>query len=386
MNRILTVLFLLSGISSIASEQKLKLGIFWDQQPQTIIISVRNGSYKLITDSNTEMALSANDMVQLSVEGNKIRLKNLNTNFGTFSKVDIIEQADSSSLNIKSKTPKLNNRVYEDDFFITPINNKLRIINHANLSNYVAGVVQWESGNGNTDEYYKAQAIITRTYALKNINKYKSQGFNLCDRVDSQVYKGRTTNKQILKAVPATKNLVLVDDDMNLISALFHSNSGGRTQNSENVWSKKMPYLRAVEDTFSIGMPHYYWEKTYTQQEWLNTFKKTWNVDIKHRKTKVKLLNFCPTITPKYILAKNKVKLTEVRTQFKLRSTNFCVKSKGGKVTVKGRGFGHGVGLSQEGAMKMTIQGYSYKQVLMHYYQGVHVVQLNTMDYLETTN
>lgn len=386
MSRILTAVFFLLSISSIASEQKLKLGIFWDQQPQTIIISVRNGSYKLITNGSTEMAMSANDMVQLSVEGKKIRLKNLNTNFGTFNSVDIIEQTDSSSLNIKSSKPKLNNRVYEDDFYITPSGGKLRIINHANLSNYVAGVVQWESGNGNTDEYYKAQAIITRTYALKNINKYKSQGFNLCDRVDSQVYKGRTTNEQILAAVAATKNLVIVDDNMNLISALFHSNSGGRTQNSENVWSKKMPYLRSVEDTFSIDMPHYYWEKTFTQQEWLNTFKKTWDIDIKHRKTKIALLNYCPTITPKYILPKQKLKLTEVRAKFKMRSTNFCVKSKGGKVTVKGRGFGHGVGLSQEGAMKMTEQGYTYQEVLEHYYQGIHIVQLNTMDYLETTN
>jgi stage II sporulation protein D len=372
------------SLSGLSNEQRLKLGIFWDQQPQTIIISVRNGSYKLITDKNTEMAMAPNDMVQLSVEGNKIRLKNLNTNFGLFSQVQIIEQTDSSSLNIKSKVPKMANRVYEDDFYITPSAKKLRIINHANLSNYVAGVVQWESGNGNTDEYYKAQAIITRTYALKNINKYKSQGFNLCDRVDSQVYKGRTTNKLILAAVAATKNLVIVDENMNLISALFHSNSGGRTQNSENVWTQKMPYLRAVEDTFSLDMPHYYWEKTYTQQEWLTTFKKNWNVDIKHRKTKIALLNYCPTITPKYILPKQKVKLTEVRSKFKMRSTNFCVKTKGGTVTVTGRGFGHGVGLSQEGAMKMTLQGYSYEEVLAHYYQGIHIVQLNTMDLLET--
>ena len=361
----------------------LVLGLFWNEKPQTIIVSVRGGEYKLIGDGKMVVPFKTNDMFHISQVDGKVKVKNLSKTFGSFNKVEIIEVNDTSSLNIKSSKPKMANRVYEDNFRIYSKDGKLKILNDAKLSNYVAGVVQWESGNGNSLEYYKVQAIITRTYALKNIHKYESEGFNLCDRVDSQVYKGRSKNKDILKAVKQTKGLVLVDNQMNLISAVFHSNSGGATRNSEDVWTKKMPYLRSVKDTFSVGQPHYAWEKTITTEKWLGTLKSKFHVDVDNKKIKKYVTSYCPSKRQNYMFPKNNVRLTRVRSAFGLRSTDFCVEEIGANVVITGVGFGHGVGLSQEGAMKMTLQGYSFEEVLMFYYKKVHLVNLDTMDLLE---
>lgn len=383
------IIFLFISWTSLGVSQqreRLALGLFWNERPQTIIVSVRGGEYKLIADGHLEIPLGTSDMFYITTDGEKVKVKNLSKTFGSFSKVEIKEVNDTSSINIKSSKPKLANRVYEDDFRIYASEGRLKILNDADIANYVAGVVQWESGNGNKPEYYKAQAIITRTYALRNINKYEDQGFNLCDRVDSQVYKGRTKNKDILRAVKATKDLVLVDDNMNLISAVFHSNSGGQTHNSEEVWSKPVPYLKAVVDTFSIGQPHYLWEKTMTTEKWLSTFKNVYHIDVSNKKTKNQLLNYCPKKRQNYMLPKGQLKTTKVRSTFGIRSTNFCVTEKGAYVIIKGKGFGHGVGFSQEGAMKMAINGYTHPDILLFYYTGVHLVNVRTMDLLEGDN
>lgn len=364
--------------------ERLTLGLFWNERPQTIIISVRGGEYKLIGDGKTEIPFGTHDMFQLSTDGTKVKVKNLAETFGSFSKIEVIEVVDTSSINIKSSKPKLANRVYEDDFTITSSQNRLKILNNAQLANYVAGVVQWESGIGRTPEYYKVQAIITRTYALKNINKYHEDGFNLCDRVDSQVYKGRSKNKRILQAVKETHDLVIVDHDMNLISAVFHSNSGGKTYNSEDVWSQPLPYLKAVPDQYSVDQPHYNWQKTIAIEKWLTTFQKKYNVDINNPETRAYLLNYCPVNRKHYFLPNDTLKTTTVRSQFRLRSTDFCVEKNGSNIVITGKGFGHGVGLSQEGAMKMAQMGKSYKEILTYYYKDVHVVHLSTMDYLES--
>jgi len=385
MVRFLIFFLFVSSTFNVKAQQReeLTLGLFWNERPKTIIVSVRAGEYKLIADEKLEIVFKTNDMFHISVNGSKVHVKNLSTSFGAFSKVEIIEVNDTSSLNIKSSKPKLANRVYEDDFIITSNQGRLKILNHATLANYVAGVIQWEAGKGRTPEYYKVQAIITRTYALKNINKYEADGFNLCDRVDSQVYKGRTKNKAILKAVKETHDLVLVDKNMRLISALFYSNSGGHTQNSEDVWSQRIPYLRGKPDPYSIGQKHYTWTKTISKEKWLSTFKNTFKVDIKNSANQTIILNYCTEKAQVMFLPKEHISTVMVRSTFHLRSTNFCVNEDGSNIIINGKGFGHGVGLSQEGAMKMADEGFSFEEILEFYYTNVHLVHRSTMDYLE---
>ena len=123
------------------------------------------------------------------------------------------------------------------------------------MTTYIAGVSESESGKkDNILEYYKVQAIICRTYALKNSGKHIKEGYNLCDQEHCQVYKGRCTNPEILLAVSKTTGIIIVDRYNQPINAAFHANCGGQTLNSEDVWSKPLDYLKSVPDTFCRNM------------------------------------------------------------------------------------------------------------------------------------
>lgn len=98
---------------------------------------------------------------------------------------------------------------------------------------------------------------------------------------------------------------------------------------------------------------------------------------------KKRITTYCPTKNQYYFLPEEKLKATTVRYAFKLRSTFFCMNKKGDQLILTGKGFGHGVGLSQEGAMKMALLGYTHEQILHFYYQNVHLVNIKTMDFLE---
>src|SRR5690606_6979492 len=98
-------------------------------------------------------------------------------------------------------------------------------------------------------------------FALAHINKHVSEGFSLCDLVHCQAYHGKPRDINAVKAVEETAGLVVVDSNLDLITAAFHSNSGGQTANSEDVWGGKTSYLRSIIDTFSTGTPNFSWER-----------------------------------------------------------------------------------------------------------------------------
>ena len=289
------LLFIFSLVSFLFTHaqdtDRIKVGVFWDQRPQSVILTIDEGGYVVYGDGKLITDFSLDDMFQVSLSRGRVKLGTLNKTIGTYSKIELIEVDSASSFNIKPNSPKLRNRKYEDNLAITGYNGALKIVNDVEFGNYLAGVVQSESGNGNTEEYYKVQAIICRTYALKHINKYRKYGFNLCDRVDSQVYKHKCLNNDTIRwAVDKTKDIVLVDSDIKLISAVFHSNSGGKTLNSEDVWSNSLPYLRAVVDTFSHDQPHYAWEVSYDKNYYLNYFKNQHGVNVKPQENKEEIV------------------------------------------------------------------------------------------------
>jgi stage II sporulation protein D len=91
--------------------------------------------------------------------------------------------------------------------------------------------------------------------------------------VHCQAYYGMPRDVNVFKATEATKGKVVVDENLNLITAAFHSNSGGQTANSEDVWGSRLPYLRSVNDTFSTKMPNAKWERKMAKEDWLSYLK-----------------------------------------------------------------------------------------------------------------
>jgi stage II sporulation protein D len=261
---------------------------------------------------------------------------------------------------------------------ISAENNALRFINVVNIENYVAGVVQSEVlGSSDDVDFFKIQAIISRTYAMRMINKHRREGFNLCDGVHCQAYYSRNNTPRILQATSETAGMVVVDENRNLILASFHANSGGQTMNSEDVWVTATPYLKSVIDTFSFGMRGSTWRREFGVNEWLNALQRHYRYDINNPTKRANALNFQQNERRTHF--HENIRLRDMRRDFDLRSTFFSVRQEGDRVILEGRGYGHGVGLSQEGAARKIREGFTVEEVLQFYYQGVGLIRIEDL-------
>lgn len=260
---------------------------------------------------------------------------------------------------------------YDDHLHVKRLGHQIRLINEVDLDRYVAGVVEGEAGYNLPLEYYKLQAILCRTYALKNINRHVKDGYQLCDKVHCQVYHRKCKKNDIIKATSATSGLVVVDHDLELINTTFHSNCGGQTCNSEDVWLTPVSYLRSVKDSFCHFSPHSSWEKKFNKREFISVFSQNKPLDSLDFQS---LINFCQD-TARF-LNKNlhSTKLTKVRSALNLKSTYFSVEQQGSSLMLFGKGFGHGVGLCQEGGIEMAKQHHSYLDILKYFYTKVFIV------------
>jgi stage II sporulation protein D len=142
----------------------------------------------------------------------------------------------------------------------------ITVIETLPVEEYVYGIIAWEISPAWHVEAVKAQAVAARTYALYNRGKHSTDGFDLCNTVDCQVYGGREAEDPRGNwAVDATRGMV-VTYQHRLVPTYFHSSSGGYTENSENVWGNYASYLRAVPD-FDQNNPKYQWKQTYTLEQ-----------------------------------------------------------------------------------------------------------------------
>ena len=119
---------------------------------------------------------------------------------------------------------------FDDDLRVFMLDNRLEFINDVDLDHYVAGVVEAEAGYNLPLEYYKLQAILCRTYALKNLSRHQHEGFNLCDKVHCQVYHHKCGVNDVVKSTASTSGLVVVDHDLELINTSTYL----RRNNSQN--------------------------------------------------------------------------------------------------------------------------------------------------------
>lgn len=255
---------------------------------------------------------------------------------------------------------------------VTVYRNNGKIIN-LELEEYVLGVVGAEMPASFNIEALKAQAILARTYALKSIKNRKK----LTDTVSTQAYKDNSElqklwkndytkyYEKIKKAVNETKGKVILYNN-EYIDAVYHSTSNGKTENSKNVWKNILPYLVSVDSSWDKNVKSYKKETIFEINEFCNILK----LDVEEPITYEIIHN--ETGRVRQITINNKTfSGTEFRNLLKLRSADFEIEINDEKVKVTTYGYGHGVGMSQYGANEMAKQGYSYIQILKHYYTGV---------------
>lgn len=173
-----------------------------------------------------------------------------------------------SSLNANGKgLIDVENTSYRDYITFSRQEEELVVINSIRLQNYLYGVVPKEMYPSWPLEALKAQAVAAKSYTLYSINKHSNEGYNLCDTTHCQVYGGYSSeNIMTNRAVDETIGKILLYNDK-FIDAMYHSSSGGHTENSENVYSNAVPYLRGIKDEFSLDAPNDSWQFVISEGE-----------------------------------------------------------------------------------------------------------------------
>jgi len=261
---------------------------------------------------------------------------------------------------------------------------KKEIIEKIPLEEYIVGVLAGEMPISFELEALKAQAVASRSYALKRIEYNKDKEYDVVDSIMNQVYLDNEYLKEAWKhnyikninklrtAVNETIDEYLEYND-EVIDAMFFSTSNGYTENSENIFNFQLDYLKSVESPWDKEVSSAYIStKTMPLKEFyekLNIpYNKNLNIEITKRSS-----------TERIILLKiNNIEFkgTEIYNKLSLKSTDFSIELFGDTVKIITKGYGHGVGMSQYGALGMAKQGYNYQEILKHYYSNVTLTKI----------
>ena len=360
--------------SDYYNNQNISIGLESMESSQLNI--TLNGDYNL----NGVVYKSGTSYV-LKVNGTKIDFK------GTlYDKISFIPKNNSNTIKIVSNYSRnyLGTLGFKIDSSSAPF--KIIPINTLYIEDYLKGVVGLEMSDSFPIEALKAQAVAARNYALANIDKHKAKGYSLCDTINCQVYGGyNTILKNVIAAVNATKGMLLLSGT-SLVNAYYSASDGGYTEASENVWSEAISYLKAKQDSYDIN---YLWNKTYTNSDINNLFKLNPKVQPTDTFVKIDLstitkfdsgriknisLIFKTSIGIYYTLSYGKEPARTFLPYLKSALYNVSYNVATATYSFDGKGYGHGVGMSQIGAQNRATVGKSFDSILKFYYEGTTLI------------
>lgn len=262
--------------------------------------------------------------------------------------------------------------------------NELLVVNELDIEDYLAGLINSEISSNWPNEAVKAQAVAARTYALYQLSgttRYKPSAlYDLESTVADQVYHGaHREDLRAYRGVRATTGQVLTREGV-VFPSFYHSTCGGYTEKAQNVWVGMKGQSSGV-DRFCRRSPYSAWFLRMPRDEFLTILTRAGVIGEDKLVVRISIEPFpdSPRVD-RLILATDgepiAIKATELRRIIgynRLKSTWFNVGFEGDQVVFAGRGFGHGVGLCQWGAKGMAEAGYSYKEILKHYYPDAEI-------------
>ena len=359
---------------TVLTAQPLEVGIYRQELVLKVVVYCSQGAYALDMDGANTLHLKEGEILYVSLEDGQLRVLDSGKDYGLAGDLELRALTGASSIRIRPIEPELESRVYDDDLLIRPGKRFLDLVNRLDMDKYLAGVVEAEAGSSAPAEFYKAQAILCRTFALKSLRRHEGEGFSLCDQVHCQAYKGKSlSHPGILEAVMETTHQVVTDYNYRLITAAYHSNSGGQTQRARDVWLQDMEYLQSVVDPYSLQQPHAKWADTISFQDWMDYLLEN-GMEAVERIPKEIIYVEQMRRKKYFILDGDSLRMTKIREDWGFRSAYFDMFPEGDSILVWGKGYGHGIGMSQEGAMKMARDGFSYEDILQFYFHRIRLM------------
>ncbi len=344
--------------------------VYYSSQP----VKVRNRTFKLTVESHNGAVIQ--DLVD---------------------EVNIIPRGTDNRIQV-------NDKKYRGIIKVLPLGQNIQLINIVYMEDYLRGVVPPEIGRRSDGEIeaVKAQAVAARTYAMAHLKQYKGESYDMKSSIIDQVYEGvGVENKLVNRAIDVTAGYIITYHD-ELIDAYYHSTCGGMTDNISDVWDRKeIPYLKAVNDGAACSWSKYYrWQEVFTEHQLRGRVEQYLasdrgrdlrigqirDVTIAERTPGGRVARLLiHTDTEVYKFLKDRIRWVIGRTSnpdLILPSDRFDVvidRNPGGnieRITFKGSGYGHGVGMCQCGAISLSRTGWSFDRILKHYYTGVEVKKL----------
>ena len=292
----------------------------------------------------------------------------------------------------KALSPR-KSEIRSGDVYLTVYNTALQKTEHVNIEEYLPGVLAAEVPASYEFEALKAQAVAARSYIFYKLDTISSEHPDaaVCDnpshckahinKADAKARWAESDAKynwnKLVDAVNATRGEYMVCGD-EVVEAFFFAQSGGRTENSEDVWGESRPYLKSVESPESSSSQNNLSSKEFAFLE----FRKILN---KHNH-QIAINNSAPVFGQTNRTQGQSVKTVtidnvtftgkELRTIFGLKSANFTITTTQKSVVFSVIGYGHGVGMSQTGANEMAKNGEKYTEILSHYYTNIQIMKI----------
>lgn len=257
-------------------------------------------------------------------------------------------------------------------------------IEYIPLEEYIVGVLAGEMPIYFEKEAFKAQAVAARSYALKKMEYNKDNEYDVVDSILNQVYLDNDylksawgsdyiNNINKLRNVVKDTSLEYLDYKGEVIDALFFSTSNGYTENASLVFNIDLPYLQSVTSMWdSSTSSAFKSSKTISSSDFYSSLGMDTSSELKFKVLKRSSTNRILNLS----INGREFTGRELYNKLGLKSTDFSLKQEGDNIIIDTIGYGHGVGMSQYGAEGMALEGYSYKDILSHYYVGTSIKKM----------
>lgn len=308
--------------------------------------------------------------------------------------------SENTNMEEESKENKIEEAKYDYEKYktIKLLHTKTSEIEELGIDEYLYGVVSSEMPASYEIEALKAQAIVARTYTIyqsihnsaKHENADMCDDFNCCQAWISkedrfarwQPEEAEANWNKIVNAVNSTSGKIVTYKG-EPINAFFHSNSGGITESSLNIWGGiDYPYLKSVETAGEEGYTQYNSEVQFTKEQLVGKIKEKYqDCEIDYTQENcIQIVEYTTSGRVKTIKFGNKeIAGTEARTLLGLKSTNFTFSINGENITFSVKGYGHGVGMSQTGADALAKSGSNCEEIIKHFYTDVEIIEVNSL-------